>query len=68
MAALPAGFAAATQVLGSDRQTSERQTAVIGRLGNIAATVWPQGGEKLTWNDVTGYWEDTWARLRQLRA
>jgi hypothetical protein len=68
VAALPAGFAAATQVLGTDRRISERQIAVIGRLGNLAVTVWLQGGEKLTWNDVAGYWQDTWARLRQLRA
>lgn len=65
--ALPAGFVAATQVLGTDRRTSERQLAVIGRLGDIAVTVWLQGGEKLAWNDVAGYWNDAWARLRQLR-
>ena len=45
-AALPAGFAAATQVLGTDRQTSERQIAIIGQPGNIAVTVWLQGREK----------------------
>lgn len=67
VAALPAGFAAATQVLGTDRSTSERQLAVIGRLGDIAVTVWLQGGEKLTWSDVAGYWNDAWARLQRIR-
>jgi hypothetical protein len=66
VAGLPARFAAATQVLGTDRHNSERQIAVIGRLGNMAITVWLQGGEKLTWSDVAGYWKDSWSRLRQL--
>lgn len=67
VSALPAGFAAATEVLGTDRHTSERQIGVIGRLGDIAITVWLQGGEKLTWSDVAKDWKDTWARLRPLR-
>jgi hypothetical protein len=67
VAGLPAEFVAATELLGTDRRTSERQIGVIGRLGNVVITVWLQGGEKLTWSDVAGYWNVAWARLRQLR-
>lgn len=67
VAGLPAGFAAGVQVLGANRHTSERQISVAGRLGNIVVKVWLQGGEKLTWSDVVGYWNESWARLQQLR-
>lgn len=64
---LPAGFFAAVQVFGADRHTNERQIAVIGRFDSTDVTVWLQGGQDLAWSDVVRYWNESWARLQQLR-